>query len=1098
VINRVILWSLRNRLLVVCATAFFVIWGLRSIDRMPVDAIPHLGETQVLLRTEWTGRSPQEVEDQITVLLVTELSGLTGIKSVRATSLFGLSAITVVLEESVDLYFGRARILERTSQLRNLLPEDAKISLGPDATGLGWVYQYYLEVDPKVPRYNLVQLRSIQDWYVRYHLASVPGVAEVAGIGGLVRQYQVEVSSHKLRSAGVSLTDVLDAVGESDLNVGGKTIDENGFAFVVRGVGLIGGTNAVHALEQIVVSFHEGTPIHLRELGKVSEGGAYRTGALDINGKEAVGGVVIMQNGANARAVIAAVQKRVKGLQSGLPPGISIRPFYDRSELIDQTLGTLSDALTKELLLVALAHILFLWHFRSVLIVSIPLPIAVLIAFALMDHFGMVSDIMSLGGIAMAVGVLADAGIVMAENVIRQNSHRTTELGRPLTAVESMALCGTACQRVGRPMCFSILIILAAFLPVFFLPDQAGKLFHPLAYTKTFVMVGALLLSLTLVPVLCSCLVRGRIQNEEAHWLMSRATKVYAPILAWALAHRRLVVTVAAGIFLVAVIVALGLPRPLVNLIRSGLGSRASGLVAGMGSEFMPRLNEGSLLFMPVLTPGASLSEVKKVMAWQDRVISQVPEVRSVAGKLGRADTATDPAPVEMIETTILLHPEFITTNRSLLGVPYSQTIRNPAWRPGMTQERLVAELMEKVSVVPGYVPAFLQPIENRILMLNTGIRGQVGIKVFGPDLETIQREVERIEAMATDITGASGVVGFQAEKRPYVEFELDRFALAQQGMRAKGIMDVIEAGIGGRVVSTTIEGRERVPVRVRLAREERTDLEQLGSILVQVPNGAHLPLDAFVRIRRTTGPSAIHSEDGRLMGSVQMNVRGRDLGRFVEELKTRIRTEIEPDLPVGVALELSGLYEQQLAARSALQWIVPGTLVVIFVLLYLTYRSAGEALHVLLAVPFALTGGVALQYAMGIPFSVAVWVGYIALFGTAVQTTVVMVVYLDQAVQKRMEERGTLFSHTDLVAAAKEGALLRLRPKLMTVATVIASLMPILLSPRMGAEIMRPLATPIVGGMASSLVHVLIVTPVLFVWLHGRKSRSAAEVSGR
>jgi copper/silver efflux system protein len=1097
VINRLILWSLRNRVLVVCATAFFMIWGLRSVQRMPVDAIPDLGEQQILLRSEWVGRSPQEVEDQITVPLVTELSGLTGIKSVRATSLLGLSAITIVLKESADPYLGRARVLERLNQLDRLLPDGATTALGPDATGLGWVYQYYLDVDSQIAGYNAGRLRALQDWYVRYHLSSVPGVAEVAGIGGMVRQYQVEISSHKLRSAGLSLSDALRAVSESDLNVGGKTIDENGFAFIVRGVGSIGGTNAVRALEQVVVGTHDSRPVYLRELGTVREGGGYRSGSLDVAGKEAVGGVVIMQNGANARSVIRAVKQRVADLQPGLPPGISIRSFYDRSELIDGTLATLTNALSKELLLVALVHILFLWHFRSVLIVTIPLPIAVLIAFGLMDHFGIASDIMSLGGLAIAIGVLADAGIVMTENVLRHHANQTAELGRPLTKAESLECCRVACQQVGRPMCFSILIILAAFIPVFFLPDQSGKLFHPLAFTKSYVMLGALFLAMTLVPVLCSWLVRGRVRTERSHWLMSRVTRLYAPLLGWALANRRWVVASAAGSFLVAIVVAFGLPKPVSNLLESAIGDRASNLGQGMGSEFMPRLNEGSLLFMPVLTPGASLTEGKEVMAWQNRVMAQLPEVRSVVGKLGRADTATDPAPVEMIETTIQLHPEFITTNRSFLGIPYTTTVRNPSWRAGMTQERLVAELMEKVSVVPGYVPAFLQPIENRILMLNTGIRGQVGIKVFGLNLETIQQQVERIESLAGRIRGASGVAGSQTLKRPYVEFEPDRLAMARHGLRAKGLMEMIEAGIGGRVVSTTIEGRERVPIRVRLAREERTDIEKLGSILVQVPDGSHLPLQAFAQIRRTTRPSEIRSEDGRLMGSVQMNVRDRDLQDFVDELRARIRAEIEPDLPVGTALEFTGLFEEQLAARSALQWIVPATLLVIFVLLYQTYQSAGDALHVLLAVPFALTGGVALQFAMGIPFSVAVWVGYIALFGTAVQTTVVMVVYLEQAYQKRVSERGTQMSHSDLVAAAKEGALLRLRPKLMTVATVIASLLPILLSPRMGAEIMRPLATPIVGGMVSSLLHVLIVTPVLFVWLRGRALRSRANLVG-
>jgi len=1074
-ISRIIEWSLRNRFIVACATMFVIGFGVRALFNTPVDAIPDLTENQVIVFADWTGRSPQEVEDQITYPLSVNLQGLAGVKTVRASSMFGFSLITVIFEDRVDLYFARQRVLERLNYLGGVLPPGVEARLGPDATGLGWVYQYYLDIDPAAASeggYDLGELRSLQDWFVRYQLNAVQGVAEVASIGGFVRQYQIEVDSQKMRALGVSLNAVINAVARNNLNVGGKTIEESGMEFIVRGVGLI--RNASE-LEQTVLLERAGAPVYLRDVARVQIGGDFRRGVLDVDGREVVGGTIVMRTGENAHEVIRRIKEKIAQIAPSLPRGVTIRAFYDRSELIDRTIETLKHALTEEIILVTLAHIIFLFHFRSILIVTLPLPVSILISFILMRQFGITSNIMSLSGIAIAIGVLVDAAIVLTENVLRHAEEAERRNGRPLTPADRFNVTLAAAKQVGRPIFFAMAIIILAFVPVFALSGQEGKLFHPLAFTKTFAMVGSTLLAVTIVPVLCTWLVRGPFHSEDRNVVMRGLLRLYEPALDFALRRRAIVLAIAGILLMLAIIIAFGLPRPVNRLL--GFAPPLQRLTSGMGREFMPPLNEGSLLFMPTFVPATALSEIKRTMAWQDRVLRQTPEILSVAGKLGRADTATDPAPTEMIETTIMLKPQ-------------------NEWRPGMTKAKLVEELREKLRLVPGTVPAFLQPIEGRILMISTGIRAQLGVKIFGDDLNALQSKAYEVERLVNGVPGATGVAPSRVQGKPFLEIEVNREAMARFGLQAQDVLDTVEIGLGGKNVTTTIEGRARYPIQVRFERSEREDLTRIKDALVSTPGGKMIPLGEVAEINRVEGPSEIASENGRLRVFVQANVQNRDLGSFVEEVKARIARQIVPHLPPGMTIEYSGEFENQIRAARTLRIIVPVVLFIIFLLLYIVYRNVKEAAHVILAVPFALSGGVFLQYLLGYNFSVAVWVGYIALFGTAIQTGVVMVVYLEEALERKRRERGAAFNYADLISAVKEGARLRLRPKVMTVATVVASLLPIMWSTRTGAEVMKPLATPVIGGMISSLLHILIVTPVIFVWLRARELERSAMIS--
>ncbi|MDR2441073.1 MAG: CusA/CzcA family heavy metal efflux RND transporter [Planctomycetaceae bacterium] len=1068
-INTLIHWSLHNRFLVIAIFIGVCGWGVHALRTTPVDALPDLSENQVIVYADWAGRSPQEVEDQITYPLSVSLQGLAGVKTVRATSMFGFSFLTVIFEDNIETYFARTRVLERLNSLGAVLPEGVTARLGPDATGLGWVYQYYLKTDTNAEQ-DLGSLRTLQDTYIRYQLAAVPGVAEIGSLGGFVRQYQVEVSSLQLKQYNLSLGQVMDALVTSNLNVGGKTLEENGSEFVVRGIGLV---NDVTDIESIPLLARDGVPLYLRDVAHVQIGGDFRRGTLDINGQEVVGGIVVMRYGENAYKVIQDVKARINAIQIGLPKGVTIEPFYDRSDLITRAIDTLKNALVEEIILVTIAHILFLFHFRSILIVTIPLPSAILVSFILMNQFGIPSHIMSLTGIAISIGVLVDAGIVMTENVIRYceralEEKKTVKHSVNLTAAEIFQLTLQASTQVGRPMFFSMAIIILAFVPVFLLTGQEGKLFHPLAYTKTFALIGAVLLAVTAVPVFCTILVRGPFRAEDKNILMNFLLRIYDPVLDWSLRHTKTILTGAVFLLIVSLILAFGLPQCVNNvLISRSAPYFPLPAFQGFGSEFMPTLEEGSLLFMPVLLPATSLTEVKRIMAWQDKVMSEYPEVVTAAGKLGRADTATDPAPVEMIETTITLKPP-------------SQ------WRPGITKQKIIADLSELLTQVPGYTPGFLQPIENRTLMTSTGIRAQVGVKIFGNDLISLQKKAFEVERIINTISGATGVAPSRDQGKPYLEIAVNRNAMGRYGLHAADILQYVETGLGGTSVTTTIKGRERWSIQVRLDRSDRDDIEKIGELLIPTPSGLLVPLAQVTEIKRVIGPNEISSENGRLRVYVQANVVDRDLGGFVEEIKSRIEKEIH--LEPGQTIEYSGQYENQLHARRTLMVVFPTVILVIFLLLVMTFRSTGEAAHVLLAVPFALTGGVILQAAMGFNFSVAVWVGYIALFGTAIQTGIIMVVYLEESVQKARETKGSKLTYKEFIDAVKIGARLRLRPKVMTVATTIASLLPIFWSTRTGAEIMQPLATPVVGGMISSLLHILIVTPVLFVMLHRRE----------
>lgn len=1059
-IERIINWSLANRFLVIATFLAICAWGVIAVQRVPIDAIPDLSENQVIVYADWPGRSPQEVEDQITYPLSTNLQALAGVRTVRANSMFGFSFLTVVFNDETDNYFARTRVLERLNTLQDQLPGGVTARLGPDATGLGWVFQYYL--NDQSGALDLGELRTLQDDFVRRELASVAGVAEVASIGGFVRQFQIEVSALKLRQYDVTLGEVIDAVSTASLNVGGKTIEENGSEFVVRGVGLVETTDD---LDLIVVQPRRGTPLLLRDIAEIRIGSAFRRGSLDIDGREVVGGIVVMRYGANAYQVIGDVKDRLAQLQSGLPAGVTVEAFYDRSNLIERAITTLKDALFEEIVLVTLAHILFLFHFRSILIVTLPLPAAILVSFILMERFGIPSHIMSLTGIAISIGVLVDAGIVMTENVIRHCERASKTRDGPLTASDVFSLTQTAAKQVARPITFSMAIIILAFVPVFLLGGQEGKLFHPLAFTKTFALIGATVLALTVVPVACTYLVRGPFKPEDRNWVMQFLLRGYEPLLRWALGHRVTVLFAATALLVAALVLAFGLPRDLHSQIDQS--SPLAKLTRGIGTEFMPPLEEGDLLFMPVLIPATSLSEVKRIMAWQDRVMSAHPEVLRVAGKLGRADTATDPAPVEMIETTITLRPP-------------------EEWRPGVTKAQIVEELSEQLKQVPGYVPGFLMPIENRILMTSTGIRAQVGVKLFGDNLDALQDKAFELEKIVKTVPGAVGVAASRVQGKPYLEIQLKRAEMARYGLNAQGVLMFVETGLGGTTHGETILGRERRPIQVRLEAADRADIERLGDLPMATPSGALIRLSQVAEVVRTLGPAEIASENGRLRVFVQTNVDGRDLGGFVEELRERVEAEF--DIGPGMTLAYSGQFEHQLRARETLQLVVPFVLLIIFVLLTMTFRSAAEAAHVILAVPFALTGGVFLQWYLGYNFSVAVWVGYIALFGTAIQTGVVMVTYLEEAVTNTKEELGRELTLPELSEAIVNGAKLRLRPKVMTVVTTVASLTPLFWLDRSGVEVMRPIAAPVVGGMVSSLLHILIVTPVIFLWLRSRK----------
>jgi copper/silver efflux system protein len=940
--------------------------------------------------------------------------------------------IYVIFDDNADIYWARTRVLERLNYASSFLPSGVVPTLGPDGTGVGHVFWYTIEGKG----YDLEQLRTLQDWFVRYQLSTVQGVAEVASIGGLVREYQIDLDPHKLLAYDIKSSRVVEAVKGSNRDAGGKLVEQGDAEFLIRGRGYL---KSVEDLENTVVgSDLRGTPIYVKNLGTVQMGGAIRRGLLDLNGEgEAVGGIVVMRYGENAKDVIRLVKDKIRDLEKGLPPGVSIKAAYDRSDLIDRAIVTLKRALTEEALVVSLVIFLFLLHFKSALVVVLTMPIAVLIAFIFMKLMGITSNIMSLGGIAIAIGVLVDAGVIMVENCYRQLS----EIPPDARSSKRLEVVISSSRQVGRAIFFSLAIIVLSFVPVFMLEGQEGKLFHPLAFTKTFSMAGSAIIAITLVPVLMFWLMRGKMHPESANPVSRFFIRLYSPVIRWVLVWKKTTI----AINIIALLVAIP-------------------LFARLGSEFMPALDEGSLLYMPVTLPNISISEAKRLIQVQDAVIKSVPEVESVLGKVGRAETSTDPAPVSMFESIVILKPK-------------------DQWRPGKTKNDIISELDSRLQQI-GVRNGWTQPIINRINMLSTGVRTDLGVKIFGSDLNVLKTLAVQAEGILKHVPGAADVVAERVTGGSYVDIEIDREAAARYGVTVSDVQDVVETALGGQALTTTVEGRNRFPVRIRYFRDYRDDMESLQRILVSGGNGSQVPLSLVTRLKVSVGAPEINSEGGLLRSIVFLNVRDRDMGGFVADAKQQLEKQLK--LPSGYYLAWSGQWENQIRAKERLQLMIPLGLLIIFVLLYFTFHSALEACMVMLSVPFALVGGVYLVSALGYNLSVAVWVGFIALYGIAVETGIVMVLYLHEALDKKLINGSC--TEQDIYDATFEGAVLRLRPKLMTVAVALLGLIPIMWSNGTGADVMKPIAAPMIGGMITSAVHVLIMTPVIFAMMKSRE----------
>jgi Cu(I)/Ag(I) efflux system membrane protein CusA/SilA len=1049
-IGRIIGWCAANRFLVFTGTVVLTLWGVWAMTRTPLDAVPDISDVQVIVSAEWMGRSPDLIEDQITYPVVTALLSTPRVRTVRGFTDFGISYVYVIFEDGADMYWARSRVVEYLQGIRGQLPEGVNPVIGPDATGVGWVFEYAL-VDETGDR-NLADLRGLQDWYLRYALASVPGVAEVASIGGFVKQYQVNLDPNKLSAYDLSVKQVVNAIKASNNEVEGRLLEFAGREYMVRGRGYL---KSVEDIQQVSLgATPAGTPLRVADVAEVRLGPDIRRGVAELDGKgEVVGGIVVMRFGENALRVIDRVKAKLREVQSALPAGVQIVPTYDRSWLIEQSIGTLRRTLIEEAIVVSIVILIFLFHVRSALIPILALPIAVLASFIPMYYLGVPSNIMSLGGLALAIGVLVDASIVMVENGYRHVSEPDEE-GR-LPEDQPRAVIGAA-KQVGRAIFFSLAIIIVSFVPVFLLEAQEGRMFRPLAFTKTFAMVFAALLSITLVPVLMAIFIRGRHLRPEARNPISRFfTAVYEPVLGLALRWK--------WTALLTNFAVVPLTIPVLFMI---------------GSEFMPPLYEGSMLYMPTAPPGLSVGEATRLLQVQDKLLRQVPEVERVFGTVGRATTPTDNSPMGMVNTTVTLKPR-------------------DQWRSGVTMVELQAELDETLQF-PGVPNVWTQPIRNRLDMLLTGIKTPVGIKIFGPDLDVIQSLGQRIEGILTDVPGTRSVYAERVAQGYFTDIQIDRRAIARHGLTIEEVQDVIQSALGGENVTRTIEGRERYPVNVRYQRAFREDIPALQRMLVKTPMGAHVPLGQLAEITMTTGPAMIRDEDGQLAGYVYVDTATGDIGGYVDAAQAAIGRGLE--LPAGYTLQWTGQYEFQVRARERLRILIPLVFFIIFMLLYMTFHSASEATIVMLSVVYAMTGGVILQWLLGYNFSVAVWVGYIALYGVAVQTGVVMVVYLHEALDKRLAKGGEI-TERDVWDATVAGSVLRLRPKLMTVTVVMASLIPIMWSQGVGSDVMKPIAAPIIGGMATSTIHVLIITPVIFyimkrrAWRRGALKRSGMTI---
>jgi Cu(I)/Ag(I) efflux system membrane protein CusA/SilA len=1026
-LNRVIAWSINHVFLVLLGTAFAVGAGIWAVARTPLDAIPDLSDVQVIVYTEFSGQAPQVIEDQITYPLSSTMLAVPKSKVVRGFSFFGASFVYVIFEDGTDLYWARSRVLEYLSAVTGKLPAGVAPSLGPDATSVGWVYQYVLQSD----RHSLDELRSIQDWYLRYQLTTAEGVAEVATVGGFVRQYQVVVDPQRLQAYGISARDVIETIRESNIDVGGRTLELTETEYMIRGRGYLRGRED---LEHLVVKAVGGVPVLVRDVALVELVADERRGLADYNGEgDVVGGIVTARYGENALDVIHNVKAKLTEIAPGLPEGVEVKTVYDRSDLIHRAINNLAVKLVEEFIVVALVCLLFLFHVRSALVAILMLPIGVLIAFVAMRWVGANANIMSLGGIAIAIGAMVDAAIVMIENAHKHLERDGARKPRVQTMIE-------ACREVGPALFFSLLIITVSFLPVFALESQEGRMFSPLAYTKTFAMAGAALLSVTLVPVLMLLFIRGRIVPESHNPLNRFLIWGYRPLITGVLRFPKISIALALATLAVTMVPA-----------------------SRLGSEFMPTLNEGTLLYMPATLPGLSVTKASELLQLQDRLIRTVPEVDSVFGKAGRANTATDPAPLEMFETVINLKPE-------------------DQWRPGMTYERLIEELDETVSM-PGVSNAWTMPIKARIDMLSTGIRTPIGIKVFGNDLEGIERLARDIEAVVKTVPGTTSAYAERVTGGYYLTINPDRLALARYGVPIGTLQDTIASALGGEQITTTVEGRERYGVIVRYPRELRDDPDKIARlVLVPVADDQLVPLGQLAEVLLERGPPSIRTENALLSAYIFVDIRGRDIGGFVADAQRAVNEQVrfEP----GYYIAWSGQFEYMERAKAKLVVLVPVTLLLIFVLLYLNFGRLAETFIVMLSVPFALVGGLWLMWLLDYHMSVAVAVGFIALAGVAAETGVVMLIYLDHALKDIAEQRraeGATLRLADLHAAIMQGAVERVRPKMMTVTVIIAGLLPIMWGSGTGSEVMRRIAAPMVGGMVSSTILTLLVIPAIY-----------------
>ena len=1035
-INAIIRWSIANRFLVVVLTVLLTVWGIYAVRETPVDALPDLSDVQVIIKTSFPGQAPQVVEDQVTYPLATAMLSVPKALSVRGYSFFGDSYVYIIFEDGTDLYWARSRVLEYLSQVTGQLPDNAKPALGPDATGVGWIFQYAL-VD-RTGQHDLAELRSLQDWFLKYELQTVPGVAEVATVGGMVRQYQVVVDPDKLRAFGIPLARLKNAIRDGNQETGGSVVEMGEAEYMVRATGYL---QNEEDLANIPLGVNEqGTPLLLSDVAEIRLGPQMRRGIAELDGEgEVVGGVIVMRWGENASKTIDLVKQRLAELERSLPDGVEIVVTYDRSDLIERAVDTLQGKLVEEFLVVALVCAVFLFHIRSSAVIFFSLPVGILVAFIVMHLQGINANIMSLGGIAIAIGAMVDAAIVMIENV-----HKHIEK-EPLTDENRWRIMQEAATEVGPPLFFSLLIITLSFLPVFTLEAQEGRLFAPLAFTKTYAMAAAAGLSITLVPVLMGYFIRGKIVPEDKNPIDRGLIAAYRPLINLVIRAPKMTLAVSAAILVVGL-------WPATRL----------------GSEFMPPLDEGDLMYMPTTYPGVSIDKAREILQQTDKMILAVPEVKQVFGKIGRAETATDPAPLTMIETVIQLKPR-------------------EEWREGMTPEGLRAEL-DRVVQYPGLTNAWVMPIKTRIDMLATGIKTPVGIKVAGPDLEVIEGIGQQLEEVLATVNGTASVYSERVAGGRYIDVDIDRKRASRLGLNIAEVQDVVRSAVGGMNITQTVENLERYPVNLRYPQRVRDSVEQLRLLPIVTPQGARIALADVADVKVVDGPPMIKSENARLNGWIYVDISGRDLGSYVAEAQRVVAEEIE--LPTGYSLAWSGQYEYMVRAQERLAIVGPVTLAIIALLLYINFRRFPEVAMILGTLPMALIGGLWLLYWLGYELSVAVGVGFIALAGVAVEIGVVMLVYLNQAIRRRIADAraaGRLLTFGDVQQAVIEGALLRVRPIMMTVAAIIAGLLPIMLGGGTGSEVMRRIAAPMVGGMVSATVLTLVVIPALFLLWRSR-----------